>query len=133
MRRAIIRFFSCFLFVAILSPAALAQVGPGLTPPPVFETVDDNGVELQSGKLVEVLASISIGPSGPGGLSFDWSTDWSAQKNIWGYVIFTQNAQPNTDTASVTIGGSTETFTSPHGTYTFTQDQGRPRRSASTA
>jgi len=120
-------FFTIFAMAALLAAPARAQLGPGLTPPPVFESVDANGVELQYGKVVQVLASISIGPPSAGGLRFDWSTDSSRQAAVWGYVTFGQNSiDPSKDNASVTIGGSTETFTSPHGAYSFTQDQGRP-------
>lgn len=117
-------FVGLFLGATALGSPAFAQIAPGLTAPPVFQQVDDNGVELQTGRFVKILASISIGPGGPGSLGFDWSTDPSKQQAVWGYVTLLQKSS-TTDMASVTVGGSTETFSSPHGGYSFTQDQGR--------
>jgi RHS repeat-associated protein len=95
--------------------------------PPVFETIDQNGVDLQNGFLVRNLASISIGPGGPGSLGFTWTTDPWQRTQIYGWAFVTQNAKnPSLNTVSVTCEGATETFTGPPGATTFTQDQGRP-------
>lgn len=118
-----------FLGTTALTTPAFAQIAPGLTPPPVIQKVDQNDVDLQTGKLVKVLASISIGPGGPGSLGFDWSTDNSRQWPIWGYVHIWSTQQyafgPIDAHYSITIGGSTETFTQPGSSGPINQDQGR--------
>jgi hypothetical protein len=114
---------------ALCSPA-FAQIAPGLAPPLAFQSVDGNDVELHSGRVVKALATISIGPGGPGSLSFDWSTDYSLQQPIWGYLHTTFTPQypggPNDTHYSVTVGGSSETFTQVSGSNIITNDQGRP-------
>ena len=119
-----------FLGTTALTTPALAQIGPGLKPPPAFQRIDQNEVDLQTGKLAKVLASISIGPVRRGGVGFDWSTDNSRQWPIWGYVhtTFTQRFPygPMDTHYSITIGGSSETFTQLGGSGPITQDQGLP-------
>ncbi len=118
------------LATSALTTPAHAQIAPGLTPPPAFQTVDENGIDLVRQKFVKTLASISIGPGGPGTLAFNWATDNSRQAPIWGYVRTTTALNPGGvgwDTHySVTVGGSTETFTNALNSGTITQDQGRP-------
>jgi RHS repeat-associated protein len=104
---------------ALAAPAA-AQQHIESTIPPVFQSVDENGVDQISGQLVQTLASLSIGPGGPGSITYNWANSNSGQSDVIGFVA------PNTPTTgkySVTIGGGTETFTNSAGT--FTQDQGR--------
>lgn len=117
--------FIAALFVSstLMSPAA-AQIGPGLNPPPVFQYVDDNGVNIVSGTIVKTLASISIGPGGPGSLVYNWSTSPAENGAVGGYITITQT--PTIDTATVVLMGSSETFTSNHGVNIWTQAQGRP-------
>jgi RHS repeat-associated protein len=108
----------------------MAQLGPGLTPPPVVQLVDQNDVELNSGALVKSLGSISIGPGGPGSLAFKWTVDNLRQWPIFGYVQRSYTAQypggPIDNHYAVTVNGSTETFTQLYGSSAVTQDQGRP-------
>jgi RHS repeat-associated protein len=122
-----VRASTATIALACLFPqAARAQVGSSPTPPPVFQAVDQNGVELQSGRLVLTIASIRIGNGSPGSLGYDWSTDSSRQQEVYGYVKSAANPTNASQTVySVVVGGSTETFTTPTGAYAFTQDQGR--------
>ncbi len=114
------------MVLAASASPAVAQLGPGLTQPPVFESVDQNGVEVQTGKIVRTVASISIGPGGPGSLRFDW-TSQPGRESVGGSIKIVQNPQvPSKDIATVSVNGSSETFSAPHGTTNFTQDQGRP-------
>src|SRR5947208_217093 len=59
--------------------------------PPVFETIDANGVDLQSGYLVRNIASIAIGSGGPGSLGFTWTTDPWHRTQIYGWAFVSQN------------------------------------------
>jgi hypothetical protein len=125
------KFVLALISLSALASPAFAQIAPGLMPPLAFQAVDGNDVELHSGRLVKPLASISIGPGGRGSLGFDWSTDYSLQQPVWGYVHVTYTPQypgaPKNDTHySVTVGGSTETFTQLYGSNVITNDQGRP-------
>jgi RHS repeat-associated protein len=110
----------------LLAPtcAAAQQNGP-VSPPPVFQQVDGNGVELQTGKLVLTLANISVGAGGPGSLAYNWGTDKSLATETSGgsMLIDLLNSSHN---ISVTIGGSTETFSGAPAAASYAQDQGRP-------
>jgi RHS repeat-associated protein len=117
--------FAAIALASLFPQPALAQSSSNA--PPVFETIDQNGVDLQNGFLVRNLASISIGPGGPGSLGFTWTTDPWQRTQIYGWAFVTQNAKnPSLNTVSVTSEGATETFTGPPGATTFTQDQGHP-------
>lgn len=98
--------FACALLAttSLCSPA-FAQIAP----PPQFETVDANGVDLASGKLVLKAPIISIGSSGSG-LTY-WRTFDGKQDSARG----TLSASGSTYT--VTIGGSSENFTLSGSTY----------------
>jgi len=119
---------SCLLAGAALplvlcASNANAQVGANPVAPPVFDTIDSRGVELLSTHLSVVLASISIGPGGPGSLSYNAVSNSSQEqqsKDAYGYLTISGS------TYSVVHGGSTETFTLSNGT--FTQNQGRPSK-----
>ncbi|MEO7687967.1 MAG: RHS repeat-associated core domain-containing protein [Sphingomonas sp.] len=108
------------LSMAISAPAQ-AQVQAEV--PPVVTQIDDNGIDLVSGKGVIVPLRISIGPGGPGSLAYSFSTSNEAQDNWLGFITV--------DTATsthytVTIGGASDAFllTGVLGTGTFAQDQG---------
>ena len=92
--------------------------------PPAVSSIDANGVDLVSGDVFNVYGSISIGPDGPGGLTFNLGTASAVQTELFGYVI------PNSTTGEykVTIGGATERFklSGTLGTGTFTHADGRP-------
>lgn len=96
-----------------------AQTRPEQDVPPVFKSIDENGVELISRKLNLVMAAISIGAGGPGSLGYNWGTSNSTQREIFGFI----DINSTTSKYTVTIGGASETFTLASGT--FTQDQGR--------
>ncbi|WP_230482635.1 RHS repeat-associated core domain-containing protein [Sphingomonas sp. Leaf21] len=105
---------------SLASPVG-AQTNP--TPPPVFQSVDENGVDLASGRLVFRFFGIEIGPGGPGSLGFNWSTnDQDQRPEIRGYIntsFFSGNK------TSVVLGGSTRTFSfsGSQSSPTFTSDQ----------
>jgi RHS repeat-associated protein len=109
---------------ALLSSAAGAQVGVTPAPPSPFPSIDANGVELQSGHLTLVLASVSIGPGGPGSLGYNIISNNSQlqqQQDAYGYLTSAQQ------TYWVVMGGKTESFTlsGSLGSGTFSQDQGQ--------
>ena len=120
---------SCLLAGAALplvlcASNANAQVGANPVAPPVFNSIDDHGVQLLSGYLSLPLASISIGPGGPGSLSYNVVSNGSQegqQEDAFAYLTISGS------TYSVVQGGSTETFTlsGTLGSGTFSQDQGR--------
>lgn len=116
---------------AILLPAAAsAQVGPQPVPPSPFQALDANGVELKSGVLTLSVASVSIGPGGPGSLGFTLFVNNNAsqqQQDAYGYIS-PQGGGGSGMTYNVVIGGSTEgfTLTGSLGSGTFTQNQGTP-------
>jgi YD repeat-containing protein len=104
---------------------ARAQAGVTVTAPPVFQQVDQNGVDLESGSVSIPLATISIGDGGPGSIGYSWSTlSLSQGDGVGGYIQITQKDSTN-NSLSVVINGAAETFTGPPGAATFTQDQGR--------
>jgi RHS repeat-associated protein len=92
--------------------------------PPVFQSVDENGVDQISGQMSQVMTSIAIGPGGPGSLSFNYGNSNATQSQLFGFV---EADTPSAGKYTVTIGGSTETFTltGTLGSGTFSQDQGR--------
>jgi RHS repeat-associated protein len=92
--------------------------------PPVFQSVDENGVDQISGRMSQVMTSIAIGPGGPGSLSFNYGNSNATQSQLFGFV---EADTPSAGKYTVTIGGSTETFTltGALGSGTFSQDQGR--------
>lgn len=98
---------------------APAQERPEQDVSPVFKSIDEHGVELVSRKLTLVLASITIGPGGPGSLRYNWATGSGAQGEVFGFI----KVDTATNKYTVTIGGASETFTLSGST--FTQDQGR--------
>lgn len=110
--------------VSALAMPASAQQQIESTVPPVFQSVDGNGVDQISGQLVQVMTSLSIGPNGPGGLRYNYANSNSGRTELFGFV---EADAPSSGKYTVTIGGSSETFTL-SGTLasgTFSQDQGR--------
>jgi RHS repeat-associated protein len=116
------------LVVASLFPqVARAQSSAVPNAPPVFESIDENGVDLVSHHLVRTVASISIGSGGPGSLRYEWTTDPWQRQQVYGTIFIGSNPDhPNLNQVRVTVDGGTETFSYPPGTTSFTQDQGRP-------
>jgi len=121
---------SCLLAGAALplvlsTTNAQAQVGASPVAPPVFNAIDEHGVQLLSGYLSVPLASISIGPGGPGSLGYNAVSNGSQeeqQEDAYAYLTITGTSS---QTYSVVQGGSTETFTL-QADGSFKQDQGRP-------
>jgi hypothetical protein len=103
--------------------AALAQQA-ALVPPPVFNNVDENGVDLATGNFEFSAPVISIGPA-DGGLSFNATTTngvWRTDGNL-GFV----RADYGNPLITVTLDGDSETFTTtgwPNGTITSNQNEG---------
>lgn len=120
---------SCLLAGAALplvlcASNANAQVGANPVAPPVFDTIDDRGVELLSTHLSVVLTGISIGPGGPGSLSYNAVSNSSLEQqaeDAYGYLTISGTSS---NIYSVVLGSTTETFTLSNGV--FTQNQGRP-------
>jgi RHS repeat-associated protein len=106
----------------LLGHPAFAQ---SLDVPPIFKTVDARGVELSSGRFVAKIGNISIGPHGPGGLSFGWGLDATTQHAPGGFVV-SNGFTVQGGTFEVVLDGSTETFTftGTASSPVFTQDQG---------
>jgi RHS repeat-associated protein len=116
--------YACALLAtsALVEPACAQQIENDI--PSVFRSVDENGVDQLSGHVVQVMTSISIGPGGPGSLTYNWANGNAGQAELFGLV---EADTPSSGKYTVTIGGSTETFTLT-GTLasgTFGQDQGR--------
>lgn len=102
------RTLSAKLACALLAGTALAA--PALAQstaemPPLYPYVDQNGVDVVSGKLAIVLASASIGPGGPGSLFYNWSTSAGTKAITDGYI------SGGVSEYLVSIGGSSEKFT----------------------
>ena len=107
---------------ALTTPALAGQPTENDTPP-IIQAVDENGVDQVSGRLNTSMTSISIGPGGPGSLTYNWGSSNSAQTELFGFI------HPNSPTPGkyqVTVGGGTENFTltGALGTGTFASDQG---------
>ncbi|MEP7008118.1 MAG: hypothetical protein ABI810_19220 [Sphingomonas bacterium] len=98
---------------------AYAQSMPTDTPP-VHSSVDEFNVDLVTRKIAaQVYGSISIGPSGPGGLKFVLTSSNRAGTDLY------SGMNVSGSTYSVFIAGATTTFTlnGTLGTGTFTNNQ----------
>lgn len=104
----------------LVPAAATAQVGPAPTAPPVFTSIDEHGVDILSGRAQRTIASVQIGPGGPGSLTYRWGIDatFNDQQDIYGFVTVSGTS------TTVTIGGMSTKFTSASGTYTSDQGDG---------
>jgi RHS repeat-associated protein len=58
-----------FAFASVIAGAAHAQA-PTLTPPPIAQALDANGVDMMSRTAQAAAPTLSIGPAGGGGLSY---------------------------------------------------------------
>ncbi|HRK63601.1 MAG TPA: RHS repeat-associated core domain-containing protein [Terricaulis sp.] len=107
------------LAALVLGGEARAQSGI-VTQPPVFSTVDANGVDLYYGTFNHSIEGASIGQPGAGGMSyvttFIGATSHGYRNNYVGAITVSGS------TYTVSIGNSSETFTSSGGS--FTSDQG---------
>lgn len=94
---------------------------PPVDVPPVHSKVDEFNVDLVTRYIAaQVYGSISIGPSGPGGLKYVWSNSNRAGTDLNVGLTVSGSAY------SVYIGAGTTTFTlnGTLGTGTFTNNQG---------
>jgi YD repeat-containing protein len=113
---------STILISGFASSAQAQQAA--LLPPPVFDNVDENGVDLATGNFEFSAPVISIGPE-DGGLSYNASTTngiWRSDGNL-GFV----RADYGSPLITVTLNGDSETFTItgwPGGTITSNQNEG---------
>jgi RHS repeat-associated protein len=88
--------------------------------PEVQSTRDQFGVNLVTRKVdVFTYGSISIGPSGPGGLSWTWSTSNVASTDATAPILSVSGTK-----YSVVLAGTTRTFTLSGGVYTNDQGTG---------
>jgi RHS repeat-associated protein len=101
------------------SRSAQAQVSIPTDVPPVVSSTDANGVDLVTRKLSSAYTTISIGPDGPGGLSFSLATSNSALSTS--YISVSASGAKYT----VSVEGASETFTltGALGSGTFAPDQ----------
>jgi len=103
-----------------ISSPAYAQFAPPTDVPPVQSKVDEFNVDLVTRNIAaETYAAISIGPSGPGGLKYVWTSSNRAGTNINSAIDISGS------TYSVYIAGATTKFTlnGTLGTGTFTNNQ----------
>lgn len=101
-----------------LATASHAQSEPpSIEPPPIHEQVDANGVDVVTGRLNNPAGQLSIGDPGSGGLRRVYD-DASVRDNFSGTI----NSSGSLYTVSV--GGSSESFTLANGTFTAGQGTG---------
>lgn len=93
--------------------AALGQEQPLVTPPPVKETVDARGVDLITGALTLSVTPLTIGTPGKGGMSYSRSFVGNGWRESF---VGTINATGSS--YMVSLGGSSESFTSSSGVFT---------------
>ncbi|WP_448659154.1 polymorphic toxin-type HINT domain-containing protein [Sphingomonas sp. CJ99] len=107
--------------VVMLPTAVIAQTQ---TAPPIFQTVDEHGVDLRTGSLTLELGRISIGPAGPGGLDYVWQIGGITRDNASGFIEEPTTQQPNR--YMVVVKGVSHAFSlsGSLGSGTFTSDQG---------
>ena len=99
--------FAALLWTTALVSPALAQEYQPPAPPPIRETVDQNGVDLISGSLVGRTHSVSIG--GPGAMGLSWSRSMMSDGSFRDSTAIILSISGSTYTVSV--GGASESFT----------------------
>lgn len=105
----------------ILPTFASAQEDIG---PPQFQTIDANGVDMGRRTLSAPITSVSIGPRGPGGLSYAWTTDKVVDRaQLSGHIYGSAVRHGGTD-AGVAIFGRTIEFTLSGGVFTPNVEDG---------
>lgn len=95
--------------MALLPSVAHAQASSYAPPaaPPVRKTMDENGVDLISGRLEQSIATVSAGPSGEGGISYTAKIDGSSfADNDAAQIYFSESST----IYSVIIGGRSTKF-----------------------
>lgn len=136
---------SCIITVSACmnSQTASAQVSSVPKAPPIFQNVDDNGVELATGRMAFSVAAVSIG-TGDSALSFTFDADLPGSdfKRSYAYPnstsggkveivsdgrtkVFTQVGQRGSATYSNDFGGSdTLTFDASTSEFIYTKEDG---------
>jgi RHS repeat-associated protein len=104
-------------------PADAQSTGP--VPPPVFQTIDEHDVDLATGRLMLILQSVSIGPDGPGGLSYSWGVGAATDERNYIYSVNGFATQGAPFTVVFANEAETFTFTGSASNAVFTQAQGR--------
>lgn len=107
------------LSVAVLAPGAAQAQSWLAAPPPVFSGIDSNGVDLSSGAFTLSTREVVIGQPEAGGLVYarDFYRDgWRDS------FVGTINSASGVFTVS--LGGSSETFTLTSGVYVSDQGSG---------
>ena len=107
----------CAVVLAFSTQPASAQ--PLTAPPPVFSSIDRNGVDVTSGAFTLTSMDVSVGQPSMGGLVYVrsfYDTGW--RDNYIGTL------QQSGSTYTVSIGGASETFTESGGSFTSDQAQG---------
>lgn len=113
-----IRLFIAFFVVLGLPQIAFAQSIP---PPNIYQTIDDNGVDVSRGTFFVSTPTLSIGQPGLGGLSFGRTFDSSVpgwRDNVTGTI----NSSGSQYTVELMSG--VELFTLSSGTFSSTQGRG---------
>ena len=101
--------------VAVLSGLLWSHVADAqsFVPPPIRPSIDENGVELRSGRIELTRTDIVIGQPGAGGLSFGGNISGSrrAPDTAWysGAITSAPNG-PSTTTYTVSVAGHAESF-----------------------
>jgi RHS repeat-associated protein len=117
---------SCIITVSacVNSQTASAQVSSVPKAPPIFQTVDDNGVELATGRMAFSVAAVSIG-SGDSALSFSFDADLPGSdfKRSYAYPNSTSGGK-----VEIVSDGRTKVFTQvgQRGSATYSNDFGGP-------
>jgi len=115
------------MFLCTCSGAALAQ-SVSLPEPPVRSPTDENGVNLSTGKIELTDSGVVIGVPGAGGLAHN--RFW--MNNGWRHGFFL-TVTTSGSKATVSIGGTSSTFTLSGGSYTSDQRNGTSLSATSSA
>ncbi|MEI9928634.1 MAG: hypothetical protein WDN44_14205 [Sphingomonas sp.] len=83
--RALMAAGASLLAIAGHAPA-FAQSAVESEVPPVASSIDKNGVDVVTGRAVATPMSVSIGPGGPGSLSYSWATSNEGQGISLGFI-----------------------------------------------
>jgi RHS repeat-associated protein len=113
--------------ISILISASMAALiyaeanAQDLVAPPIRSPVDSNGVNLANGNFQNSVTELSIGPAGEGGLAH--TQIWTSG-NRWIHGYYLAVTMPTNTTATVSVGGSSATFTLVAGVYVSDQGDG---------
>lgn len=111
MRRIQIAGFAPALAASVLASQASAQLAPPVNNPPVYRSVDSNNIDLGTGHYVGNHPTISIGPSGAGGMTYE--DHLNGTDNLMAHIDIVASpipAIPHSTGANVVIGDRTYQF-----------------------